>query len=160
MKATELLRQQHDEVKDLYVKYEQADDDDEKQALFDEIADSLAAHAAIEERIFYPAIYGGDLTEHLREAVEEHLGMKREIADLLAMTPDDEAFDAKMKVLMAMVEHHVGEEERDILPRAEEQLEGRLDRLGTQMAELFEQLMNDGASDDIPLETERAAALE
>jgi hypothetical protein len=160
MKATELLRQQHDEVKDLYVKYEHAEDDDEKQALFDEIADSLAAHAAIEERIFYPAIYGGDLAEHLREAVEEHLGIKREIADLLAMTPDDEAFDPKMKVLMAMVEHHAGEEERDILPRAEEQLEGRLDRLGTQMAELFEQLMNDGASDDIPLETERAAALE
>jgi len=160
MKATELLRQQHDEVKNLYVKFEQADDDDERQALFEEIADSLAAHAAIEERIFYPAIYGGDLTEHLREAVEEHLEMKREIADLLAMTPDDEAFDAKMKVLMAMFEHHVGEEERDILPRAEQQLEGRLDRLGTQMAQLFEELMNDGASDNIPLETERAAALE
>jgi hemerythrin superfamily protein len=160
MNATELLRRQHDEVKVLYVKYEQADDDDEKQALFEEIADSLAAHAAIEERMFYPAVYGGDLAEQLREAVEEHLGMKRELADLLAMTPDEEAFDPKMKVLMAMVEHHADEEEREILPRAEQQLAGRLDRLGTQMAQLFEELMNDGASDNIPLETERAAALE
>jgi hemerythrin-like domain-containing protein len=160
MKATELLKHQHDEVRDLYRKYEQAEDDDEKLALFEDIADTLAAHAAVEERLFYPAIYGDTLGQELREAVEEHLAMKRELADLLTMTPDDDAFDAKMKVLIDMVEHHVDDEEREILPKAESQLgEAGLRRLGAQMERLFEELMNEGPSDDIPLETEQAAAL-
>lgn len=158
MKATALLRQQHDEVKDLYVKYEQAEGDDEKQTLFEEIADSLTAHAAIEERLFYPAAYGDELAHELQEAVEGHLAMKRELADLLAMTPDDDAFDAKMKVLMAIVEHHVEEEERELLPKAEQEIGDRLERLGGEMEQLFEDLMNDGPSDDLPLETEQAQA--
>jgi hemerythrin superfamily protein len=160
MKAIELLKQQHEEVRDLYTKYQQADDSDEKQALFEELADNLAAHAAIEERLFYPATYGSELEQELREAVEEHLAVKRELADLLALTPDEDGFDAKMKVLMEMVEHHIDEEERAILPGAEERLgEDRLERLGAQMEQLFEDLMNDGPSDHIPLETEQAAAL-
>jgi hypothetical protein len=159
MKATDLLTQQHDEVKDLYARYEQADDDDEKQALFEEIADSLTAHAAIEERIFYPAVYGDELQQQLSEAVEEHLAMKRELAELLTMTPDDEAFDARMRTLIGLVEHHVEEEERDVLPRAEQQLGDRLERLGAQMEQLFEELMNEGASDNLPLETDLAAGL-
>jgi hemerythrin superfamily protein len=160
MKATELLQQQHEEVKALYARYEQADDDDEKQGLFEEIADSLAAHAAIEERVFYPAVYGDELEDELREAVEEHLAVKRVIADLLGMTPDDEQFDAKMKVLMEMVEHHVEEEEREILPRAESMLgAARLDQLGEEMELLFEDLMTEGPSDNIPAETEQAAEL-
>jgi hypothetical protein len=160
MKATDLLRQQHQDVKDLYERYEQAQDEDEKQALFDEIADNLAAHTAIEERVFYPAAYAGELAAKLREAVEEHLAVKRELADLLAMMPDDEAFDAKMTVLMEMVNHHVDEEEREVLPKSEEMLGAdRLERLGAQMEQLFEELMNEGPSDNIPLETEQAAAL-
>lgn len=160
MKATELLQQQHEEVKALYARYEQADDDDEKQALFEEIADNLAAHAAIEERIFYPAAYGDTLEDALREAVEEHLAVKREIADLLGLTPDDEQFDAKMKVLMEMVDHHIEEEEREILPRAESQLGAeQLEQLGEDMELLFEDLMSEGPSDSIPLETEEAAPL-
>jgi hemerythrin-like domain-containing protein len=159
MKATDLLTQQHDEIKDLYARYEQAEDDDEKQALFEEIADCLTAHAAIEERIFYPAVYGDELEPQLSEAVEEHLAMKRELAELLTMTPDDDAFDARMKTLIDLVEQHTEQEERDILPRAEQQLGDRLERLGAQMEQLFEELMNEGASDNLPLETERAAAL-
>jgi uncharacterized protein YecA (UPF0149 family) len=160
MKATELLQQQHEEIKALYARYEQADDDDEKQALFEEIADSLAAHTTIEERIFYPATYGDELEEELKEAVEEHLAVKRELADLLGMTPDEEQFDAKMKVLIEMVDHHVEEEEREILPRAEAQLgDARLVQLGEEMERLFDELMSEGPSDEIPLQTEQAASL-
>jgi hypothetical protein len=159
MKATELLQQQHEEVKALYARYEQTDDDDEKQALFEEIADNLAAHAAIEERIFYPAAYGDELEQELEEAVEEHLAVKRELADLLGMTPDEEQFDAKMKVLIEMVDHHVEEEEREILPSAEAQLgDARLVQLGEEMEQLFDELMSEGPSDEIPLQTEQAAS--
>jgi hypothetical protein len=161
MKATDLLKQQHEEVKDLYARYGQTDDDDEKQALFEELADNLAAHAIIEERIFYPAAFAGeDLQEKLREAVEEHLAVKRVLSDLLAMLPDEESFDAKLKVLIEMVDHHVEEEEREILPKAEKLLgAATLERLGNEMETLFEDVMNEGPSDILPLEIDQPAPL-
>lgn len=161
MKATNLLKQQHEEVKDLYARYEHTDDDDEKQALFEELADNLAAHTLIEERIFYPAAYTSeDLQPRLREAVEEHLAIKRELSDLLSMMPDEENFDAKLKVMMEMLDHHVEEEERDIFPKAEDLLGAQtLERLGAEMETLFEDVMNEGPSDSIPLQTEQAAQL-
>lgn len=161
MKATNLLKQQHDEVRELYSRYEQTDDDDEKQALFEELADNLAAHTLIEERIFYPAAYAGEeLQSELREAVEEHLAVKRELSDLLSMMPDEDNFDAKLKVMMEMIDHHVEEEESEMFPKAEKLLGAEaLDRLGTEMETLFEDAMNEGPSDSIPLQTEHAAPL-
>jgi len=160
MKATELLKRQHEQVKELYERYEQTDDDDEKQAIFEEIADSLAAHASIEEKLFYPRAYTDGLEEQLREAVEEHLAIKRELADLLSMTAGEENFDAKLKVAMEIVEHHVEEEEGELFPAIEKVIDAReLERLGSEMEEMFEEVMNDGPSDSIPLETDQAAPL-
>ena len=87
MEATKLLEQQHEEVKELFKQYEAAEEDAEKQELFDQIADDFAAHGEIEEKIFYPAVYVGELKDQLREAVEEHLAAKRVVADLLVMDP-------------------------------------------------------------------------
>ena len=84
--------------------------------VFDEIADDFAAHGEIEEKIFYPAVYVGELKEKLQEAVEEHLAAKRIVADLLEMEPTDEQFDPKMKVLRELIEHHVEEEEGELFP--------------------------------------------
>ena len=93
MEATKLLKQQHDEVKALFKRFEASEDDSEKQELFEQIGDDFAAHGEIEEKIFYPAIYVGELKEKLQEAVEEHLAAKRVVADLLEMEPADEQFD-------------------------------------------------------------------
>src|SRR3954464_5863236 len=107
MNALELLKQQHEEVKSLFERYDQAEDEDEKQILFEDIADNLAAHSSIEEQLFYPAAYQGDAQPLLREAGEEHLSIKRLLADLLVMSPEDENFDAKLKVVQEQDEHHV-----------------------------------------------------
>jgi hemerythrin superfamily protein len=160
MKATELLRRQHEQVRELYAKHQQTDDDDEKQAIFEEIADNLAAHASIEENLFYPRAFTEGLEEQLREAVEEHLAIKRELADLLSMVAGDENFDAKLKVAMEIVDHHVDEEENELFPQVEKAIDGsELERLGLQMEQMFEEVMDDGPSDAIPLETEQAASL-
>ena len=118
MEATKLLKKQHDEVKDLFEQFEAAEGDSEKQELFDRLADDFAAHGEIEEKIFYPAVYVGQLKDKLQEAVEEHLVAKRVAADLLQMEPSDEQFDAKMKVLKELIEHHVEEEEGEMFPQA------------------------------------------
>ena len=46
------------------------------------------------------------------EAVVEHDGAKKLIAQIQAMPPDDDYFDAKVTVLSEMIKHHVKEEER------------------------------------------------
>ena len=159
MEATQLLKQQHQEVKKLFTQYESAEES-EKQELFEQIADDFAAHGEIEEKIFYPAVFVGPLQEKLREAVEEHLECKRLIADLLTMEPSDEQFDAKMKVLQELIDHHVEEEEGNlfILVRqnfAREELEA----LGAQMKQMFDELKESEPRDESPSQTDHAPPL-
>src|SRR5882757_872578 len=100
MNAIDMLKQQHRDVEELFSSYEDLGKNAEqsKQRIFKEIADALALHATIEERHFYPAVKAKRTEDILLEALEEHLGIKRVIADLLQITSADETFDAKLKV--------------------------------------------------------------
>ena len=69
MDAIGLLKAQHDEVDALFKKYEKAKAIDEKQAIFNVIADNLSAHCTIEEKLFYPSVYIGEIKDELKEAV-------------------------------------------------------------------------------------------
>lgn len=119
MGAIEMLKTQHREVEKLFTKFEALGESAEKgkQRVFNEIADALAMHASIEEKHFYPAVKAKRTEDILLEALEEHLSVKRIIADLLELEPSDETFDAKVKVLKEQVEHHVEEEESDLFPK-------------------------------------------
>jgi hemerythrin superfamily protein len=161
MNATKLLKEQHDEVKELFEQFEKAKDAGTKELLFEQIADNLAAHAEIEEKIFYPAVYVGDLKETLTEAVEEHLSAKRVIADLLKMDAADENFDAKVKVLQEQIEHHVEEEEGELFPKVNKNFDaGELEAMGEQMEEMFETLKEGSPREEVPAQTDQAAPLQ
>ena len=160
MDATKLLKSQHAEVKALFKKYESATSSTQKQTLFEQIADALAGHCTIEEKIFYPSVYIGPLKDALEEAVEEHLAAKRVIADLLEMKAGDEQFDAKMTVLKEEIEHHVEEEEGSLFPEVEENFPAEeLSAMGDQMKALFDELEEGEPRKDIPGETGMAATL-
>src|SRR5688572_17422627 len=91
----ELLASQHDEVDDLIEQLHEGKGD--RQALFTELANKLAAHAAVEEKLFYPAVMATGTADLLHESVEEHLAIKRVLADMIAMDlEDDETFEAKL----------------------------------------------------------------
>jgi len=159
--AIDLLKQQHKEVKDLFEKIEKAGPD-EKERLFDELADALAVHAAIEEQHFYPATKDARTEELLQEAVEEHLSVKRIIADLLEMEPDDAQFDAKIKVLEEQVSHHVEEEENELFPKVRKvHSRDELEDLGVLMEQTAEELQERGAPRmEVPKETGAAAPID
>jgi hemerythrin superfamily protein len=159
--AIDLLKQQHREVEKLFKKMEKAGPD-EKEKLFDELADSLAVHAAIEEQHFYPATKDARTEELLQEAVEEHLSVKRIIADLLEMEPDDAQFDAKITVLQEQVEHHVEEEEKELVPKVQKlHSKDELEDLGVLMEQTAEELKEQGAPRmEVPKETGSAAPLD
>ncbi|MFY1831392.1 hemerythrin domain-containing protein [Myxococcus fulvus] len=162
MNALELLEQQHEEVKKLFAQYGKLPDhaDARRSELFKKIADRLAAHTTIEELYFYPSTKSERTEDELREAVEEHLSAKRIIADLLEMEPDDEEFDAKMKVLQEQIEHHVEEEEEELFKKVRKLLsKEQLEDLGIQMEQEFETLMKGEPRRNIPAETDHAAPL-
>ena len=161
MNAIELLKKQHEEARKLFGEIESAEDD-EKQDLFEQLADALAVHATIEEKHFYPATKNARTEELLQEAVEEHLGVKRLIADLLELSPEDAQFDAKVAVLREQVEHHVEEEEGELFPKVRKMLGAdELEDLGVVMEDMAEELKGAGAPrESVPAETGSAAPLD
>src|SRR5512140_520881 len=162
MNALELLKEQHEEVSKLFKKFEKlsAGSTAQRRELFVMIADRLSAHATIEEQYFYPSIKTDKTEDIVREAVEEHLGVKRIIADLLDMEPTDENFDAKMKVLQENVEHHVEEEETELFKLVKKILdEDQLLALGIQMKAEFDELMEAEPRNEVPMQTDTAAPI-
>jgi len=162
MNAIEMLKKQHREVEKLFNKFEALGDSavKSKQRVFNDIADALAMHAAIEEKHFYPAVKAKRTEDILLEALEEHLSLKRIIADLLKLEPSAETFDAKVKVLKEQVEHHVGEEEGDLFPKVTKILSAsELSELQQQMQATMEVLERGQPRDVVPRETGAAARL-
>lgn len=159
--AVDMLESQHREVEDLFAKLDKADRGDRKQKLFTQIADKLAVHASIEEEAFYPAVKAKRTEDILLESLEEHLGIKRVLADLIDLDANDETFDAKAKVLQEQVEHHVGEEEDDLFPKVKKIFdEETLIAIAQQMALLQEELLAKGNPRlAVPSQTDEAAPL-
>ena len=161
MDAIELLESQHREVEDLFSEIEDAGDTAAKTALFEELADKLAIHAAIEEHHFYPAVKAERTEDILLEALEEHLGIKRVLADLLKTDADDQTFDAKIKVLKETVSHHVEEEESDLFPKVRKLFDReRREALGQEMSAEQAELEEAGnAREQVPSETDQPATI-
>src|SRR3954465_4223892 len=94
--AIRLLKADHREVDAWFEEYEQLEEADEKVALFNKIALALKVHTQIEEEIFYPEERGDVEDDLMDEAYVEHDGAKKLIAEIEAMQPDEEFYDAKV----------------------------------------------------------------
>ena len=151
--AIALLKADHRKVEELFEKYEKSRS--KKADLARQICMELTIHTMIEEEIFYPACReGGVESDMMDEANVEHDGAKALIAELEAGTPEDDFYDAKVKVLSEEIKHHVKEEERrdGIFSQARE---AKLDlvALGEQMAARKKDLMAQFESDGLPAPT-------
>src|SRR3954463_16302707 len=113
MDAVALLKADHRKVEELFEKFESARG--AKQKIAEQICMELIIHTTIEEEIFYPACTGQVEDANLvQEAYVEHDSAKVLIAEILAGGPDDDFYDAKVKVLSEMIKHHVKEEEKRV----------------------------------------------
>jgi hemerythrin superfamily protein len=144
--AVELIKADHRKVERLFREFEEAGDRayKTKQQLVEQISRELEVHTTIEEETYYPAVEAKakkDGKEMIGEAVEEHHLVKVILGELAGLSPEDDTFDAKVKVLMENVRHHVEEEESEMLPQSEEILgKDELARLGAEMAARKRQL--------------------
>ncbi|MDQ1921764.1 hemerythrin domain-containing protein [Massilia pseudoviolaceinigra] len=136
--AIALLIEDHENVKQMFELFEGLGDRAHatKKKLSMQICAELTKHATAEEEIFYPAVRAAtkkneDLVD---EATVEHASAKDLIAQIMEMEATEELFDAKVKVLSEMIEHHVEEEENEMFPMARNAgLD--LEALGQQIAE-------------------------
>jgi hypothetical protein len=110
--AIALLKADHRKVEQLFASFEEAKGASRKEKLAREICTELKIHTLLEEEIFYPAFRGKIEDDLLDEAYVEHDGAKVLINDIEAGGPDEQYYDAKVKVLSEEIEHHVGEEEK------------------------------------------------
>ena len=157
----ELLEDQHTEVDQLIAQLERGRGD--RAALFAELADKLAAHATVEEKIFYPAAMAPNTSELLHESVEEHLTVKRLLADMMEMDPDDEdvEFDETLALLKDEVSHHAhDEEEGKLFPKLRRMMtEDERAGLGNEVLAMFESLIDQEPRREVPRETAEPAPL-
>jgi hemerythrin superfamily protein len=141
--AITLLESQHREVEEMFKKYEDLTDRAKasKKKIADQVCTALTLHAQIEEEIFYPATREAskETEDMVDEAVVEHAAAKDLIAQILGMDPDDDLYDAKVKVLSEQIEHHVEEEEQEMFPKVRE-LGLDLVALGQEMAMRMDEL--------------------
>jgi hemerythrin superfamily protein len=144
MDAIEMLEEQHRNVEDIFRQIEEAPRAG-KGALFEELADELTIHAAIEERHFYPAARHASTEEIVHEALEDHLAVKLLLAVLLQMDAEESDFDEKIAMLKTQVSEHVREEERELFPRVREVLDEKiLVALAEEMSDTLEILVERG----------------
>lgn len=160
--ALELLSDQHDEVLDLIEQIEDSDDRDVKARLFRELADRIAAHATIEEKLFYPSVMSERTNDLLIESTEEHLAVKRVLSDMLELDCDDEHWSAKLIVLRDEFQHHAkDEEEGKLFPIVRKELDAdQLAGLGNDLLAMFEELIEHEPRMQLPNETAEAVHLE
>lgn len=149
--AIAILTADHAKVSKLFKQYEklkESGSEAEKLALATEICTELTAHATAEEEIFYPAVRDAiEESELVDEADVEHASAKDLIAQISESSPDDDLYDAKVKVLGEYIAHHVKEEEGEMFPQVRK---AKLDlaALGAEIEARKEELLADMAGDD------------
>lgn len=148
----QLLATDHRKVEDLFESFEAATGTAAKEKLVRQICTELKVHAQIEEEIYYPAIRGKVEEDALDEAYVEHDSAKLLINELEAAEPDEAFYDAKVKVLSELIEHHVKEEEkeRDNLFQQTRAADIDLEALGAKLAARKAELMQKAESEGLP----------
>jgi hemerythrin-like domain-containing protein len=152
----EMLKDDHKRAKKAFKDFEKLDpesDAEECEALARQTCAELTLHATLEEECLYPAMRQSlDDSELVDEAEVEHQSAKDLIAKLEDMAVEDPKFAATFKVLGEYVEHHVKEEEGEMLPkfsRAKEvDWQALCDEMNSRRAELAEALLPDEAVED------------
>ena len=161
MDAIDYLRRQHHEMERALAQVLETEDAASIKARFTEVADQLTMHIESEEQVFYPAVKAERTEDILLESLEEHLSLKRLLADLIALDAEDKTFEAKFKVLKEQTEHHHKEEEEHLFPKVMKLLDaGKRASLGDRMQALQAELRRAGEPREMVNEqTESAAPL-
>lgn len=148
MNALDLLKEDHDKVRDLLDQLVNTTERAEKKRpeLLAKIEKEVKVHTQIEEEIFYPAFKkasGKTNDKMYHEAHEEHRAVEDLVLpDLKKADPKGTEFSGRAKVLKELLEHHADEEEDEMFEQARKTMtEKQLEELGEQMTARKKELM-------------------
>lgn len=134
MKATEVIKRDHEGAKELFERFKAASDEDKRTAEKD-LFKALNTHELMEDTHFYPVLKerAGD-NEMLKELEHEQDTLKLEVMAAQGMELVTGAHDERMEKVMEKVLEHAMKEETHIFPLAEEVLGPELlEELGEKM---------------------------
>jgi len=112
------IEHDHREVEQLFSEFERSGD----RSIALKICDELELHTAAEEAEVYPVLAEEAREEDAVDEAEEEHEEARELIEQIRAASDDDELKTLVGRLKDAVEHHVDEEEADILPRAREEL--------------------------------------
>lgn len=114
----DLIKQDHDQVKELFQRFQQTYESDKQEArqIAQQIISDLTTHSELEEELVYPGLRQQD--ERLFYAArEEHHVAEMLLEELEDMSIEDPSYMAKMNVLRENVNTHIEEEESEIFQK-------------------------------------------
>jgi hemerythrin superfamily protein len=119
MDATELLCHDHRMVEQLFRDYQAAASDTQRRGVVEVLVRELSKHAALEELVFYPLAKKvlPDGEQEIDEHLAEHLSVKKTLLALDELPTGDRQVDVLMGQLQREIEHHVQEEEGELMPK-------------------------------------------
>ncbi len=161
MDAIKLLIDQHRKLESQMKTALETQQPKPRAAALVRVGDDLTKHLTSEEEVFYPAVKAKRTEDILLESLEEHLSLKRLLADLLTLDPGAETWEPKFKVLKEQSEHHHKEEEENLFPKVRRAFDSaELEALGQQMLALQQKLQREGDPREAVVEqTDEAAPL-
>ncbi|MBX5480794.1 MAG: hemerythrin domain-containing protein [Myxococcaceae bacterium] len=122
MAAIDLLMQQHREAEALFERL-RTNPESDKVALLGRLTEALTLHAALEEQFVYPLLRAHGLEGEVIRSLHEHDEMKRLISEILSMKRRDPRLGTVTAQLEEVVQRHVAEEERTVLPALRERVD-------------------------------------
>ena len=142
MKATQLLEQQHRKVESLLNRVAKGGDD--ASSALKELARDLAAHAAIEQDIFYPLVLEAK-PDLINLSYEEHALAELALKRLVATHPREVTFVARAEALRELVLAHVEHEEKELFPAVQDAIGiDRLEAVGDQLEKAYREALAEG----------------
>jgi hemerythrin superfamily protein len=132
----------HGRIERQFALYEQAEGSQQLQAVR-AIGTALATHVALEDELLYPALQAH--TAHYDPEIERQLEQDHLLDEIMVelggMTPADQHFDAKVRVLMEVFRDHARDSEALLLPELRQRLDpGEREQLTNRLLERLGQL--------------------
>jgi hemerythrin superfamily protein len=123
MGATDLLREQHDQVRALFSPIEAASGE-QLAELFDCLRKTLAVHETAEEIVVHPEArqLGSDGARIVEVRLREEAEAKQALADLEKLGPDGEGFGVELRRFKNAADAHATAEEQELFPLLEANL--------------------------------------
>ncbi len=110
-----VLKADHREVKRLLTALAESEEGPERERMAAEVETALTIHMELEERLVYPLVEGEVGEDDAEEANIEH-GLARDGLAVMMSMVEKPGFGAAVEMLKGGIEHHVQEEESELLP--------------------------------------------